>query len=223
VIGLLSDSHGDLVAFDRAYRMLKERGARRFFFAGGRYTDLDEWIAWRNRQASGGGNDYTDADFLADVSGFLMGAEQVERPPAFGLDPDEGDPEMVKVRERFVRTPERDSTHYSDPRIEKKAMDMLGDALCTVVHDKNDLTRDDLLNATFFVHGKERQPKVVQIGPRYFITPGMLAGAPERTCGLLELPEKEKVLRYSAFTLEGRTVIDHQALALSGKTKISVK
>jgi hypothetical protein len=223
VIGLLSDSHGDLDAFDRAYRLLKERGARRFFFAGGRYSDLDEWVTWRNKQASGG-NDYTDTDFLADVSSFLCGEEQVERPPAFGLDPNEGDPEMVKVKERFVRTPEHDSPQYGNPGVEVKAMDMLGDALCTLVHDKNDLTRDDMLNAVVFIHGKERQPKVVQIGPRFFVTPGMLTGAPEQTCALIEVPEREKVLRFSAFTLEGRTVIDQQPLPLGGgKTKISVK
>ena len=222
MIGLFSDSHGDLGAFDRAYRLLKERGAKRFFFAGGRYTDLDEWVAWRNKQASGG-NDYTDSDFLADVSGFLLGAEQVDRPPAFGLDPTEGDPEMVKIKERFVRTPERDSPQYADPAIDVKAMDMLGDALCTLVHDKNDLTRDDMLNASVFIHGKERQPKVVQIGPRFFVTPGMITGAPEQTCALIEVVGREKVLKFSAFTLEGRTVIDQQTLALGAKSKISVK
>lgn len=222
MIGLLSDSHGDLGAFDRAYRLLKERGAKRFFFAGGRYADLDEWVTWRNKH-SGSGSDYTDTDFLADVAGFLIGAEQVERPPAFGLDPTEGDPEMVKVKERFVRTPERDCPQYGDPGVEVKAMDMLGDVLCTLIYDKNELTRDDMLNSTVFVHGKERQPKVVQIGPRFFITPGMLTGAPEQTCALLEVPEREKVLRFSAFTLEGRTVIDQQVLSLSGKTKLSVK
>jgi len=222
VIGLLSDSHGDLGAFDRAYRLLRERGAKRFFFAGGRYADLDEWVAWRNKQA-GSETDYSDSDFLADVSGFLTGEAQVDRPPAFGLLPTEGDPEMAKVIEKFVRTPERDSPLYGDPAVEVRAMDMLGDALCTLVHDKNDLTRDDLINAVVFIHGKERQPKAVQIGPRFFITPGMITGAPEQTCALLELAEKEKVLRFSAFTLEGRTVIDQQPLALSAKTKLSVK
>jgi len=222
VIGLLSDSHGDLAAFDRAYRLLKDRGARRFFFAGGRYSDLDEWVAWRNRQAHGE-NAYTDTDFLADVTSFLSGEAQVDRPPAFGLDPSEGDPEMVKIKERFVRTPEQDSPQYSDPRVEVKAMDMLGDVLCTLVHDKNDLTREDMLNATVFIHGKERQPKVVQIGPRYFVSPGMITGAPEQTCALIEVLPREKVLKFSAFTLEGRTVIDQQPLTLGGKAKISVK
>jgi hypothetical protein len=222
VIGLLSDSHGDLGAFDRAYRLLRDRGARRFFFAGGRYADLDEWVKWRNRQV-GGGNDYSDSDFLADVTSFLSGEAQVDRPPAFGLDPPEGDPEMAKIKERFVRTPELECPQYADPTVDVKAMDMLGDALCTLVYDKNDLTRDDMLNASVFIHGKERQPKVVQIGPRYFVTPGMLTGAPEQTCALIEVAGREKALKFSAFTLEGRTVIDQQTLALGARSKISAR
>lgn len=226
MIGIFSDSHGDLAAFDRAYRLLRERGARRYFFAGGNYSDLDEWVTWRNAQAQGGGDNYTNSDFLADIGSWLTGGPQVERPPAFGLVPEAlagGDPEMAGVKDRFLRTPERDSPQYQDPAVGKKMVDMLGDALCTVVHDKNDLDREDLLNSVVFIHGKEREPKVVQIGPRYFITPGMLAGAPVQTCGLLEVPEKEKVLRYSAFTLDGQAIIDRQAIQLGQKTKLSVK
>src|SRR5687767_9572889 len=148
-----------MAAFDRAYRLLKERGARRYFFVGGCYADLDEWVAWRNAQAQDAADGYTNNDFLTDVNSWLSGESQVDRPPAFGLAPDsqEGDPEMSGVKGKFIRTPERDSVHYMDPSVEKKVVDMLGDTLCTVVHDKNDLDREDLLNATVFIHGKERE------------------------------------------------------------------
>jgi hypothetical protein len=89
------------------------------------------------------------------------------------------------------------------------------------VHDKNDLTKDDLLNAQVFIHGKESEPKLVQIGPRFFITAGKLTGAAEQTCGLIDT--REKALRFSAFTLDGQTRIDRQPLAFGGKTKLSVK
>jgi hypothetical protein len=123
--------------------------------------------------------------------------------------------------ERFVRVPERDSLQYRDPNLAKKAVDMVGDTLCTLVHDKNDLTRDDLLNAQVFIHGKESEPKVVQIGPRFFVTPGRLAGAAEQTCGLLEKVDKN--LRFSAFRLDGHPVLEPQELQLSRGTKLSVK
>ncbi|MFZ5469880.1 MAG: hypothetical protein ACOZIN_10635 [Myxococcota bacterium] len=221
-IGILSDSHGDLKAFDAAYELLRRKGAKRFFFAGGRYSDLDEWISLKKEQ-SRGGKEYTDVDFLADVSNFLSSQEAVPRPPAFGLAAEKAreEEDWNRVKDRFLRTPEKDSLHYRDPSISNKAVDMLGDTLVCVVYDKNDLDREDLLNAAVFVHGNQPEPKVVQIGPRFFVTPGRLTGAPEQTVALIETVDKG--LSFSAFTLEGRAIIDQQALVVSGKTKLSVK
>ena len=41
MIGVFSDSHGDLGAFDAAYELLRAKGAKRFFFLGARYADLN--------------------------------------------------------------------------------------------------------------------------------------------------------------------------------------
>jgi len=184
----MSDSHGDLAAFDAAYELLRGKGAQRFMFLGGRYTDLDEWILDR-RERSRGGREYSGADFIEDVAKWLAVTEQKPRPRSLSVGEDdlkalEEDP--LLVRENFLRTPERDSLQYRDPAIPRKMLDMLGDTLCCLVHDKNDLSRDDLVNALVFIHGKESEPKLVQIGPRYFLTPGRLAGAAEQTCALLE-------------------------------------
>lgn len=222
MIGVLSDSHGDLEAFDAAYTLLAGKGARRFLFAGGRYSDLDEWLLWRSERERGG-REYSDLDFLSDVSAWLTKEEQVERPPAFGEGGEEAAQgnDTVKLKSRFTRTPERDSLHYLDAKIANKSIDLIGTSLCCLVHDKNDLTREDLLNASIFVHGTSQEPKVVQIGPRFFITPGRLTGAVEQTCGLLELEGSE--LRFSGFRLDGHVVIDSQPLALGQRTKLSVK
>ena len=226
MIGLFSDSHGDLEAFDAAWELLRQRGARRFIFAGGRYADLDEWVLMRKARARGG-RSYSDADFLADVTAFLTNQSQVARPPAFfdeaGTGPSpEGQPEdFDKVKERFLRVPDKDSLQYLDPNVANKAVDMLGDALACVVHDKNDLNREDLLNATIFVHGREPEPKVVQIGPRFFITPGKLTGAAEQTCALIEVVDRS--LRFTALRLDGKVLVDRQPIELSRKTRLSVK
>lgn len=208
MIGIFSDSFGDLGAFDAAYELLRARGAKRFFFAGGRYSDLDAWIL-QKREQERGGREYGDSDFLADVAQFLAASQPSGR--------DSGMP----LKDRFLRTPERECLQYLDPNVPNKAVDMIGDVLCCLVHDKNDLTRDDLLNASLFIHGKEIEPKVKQIGPRFFVTPGKLTGAPEQTCGLID--QVEGALRFSAFTLDGRVVLDGQALAVDRKTKLSVK
>jgi hypothetical protein len=220
-IGLLSDSHGDLQAFDAGYELLRARGAKRFFFHGGRYADFDEWLHWKRAQARGG-REYSDSDFLTDVASFLTSgpaAAKAEAAPTASKDVTIE--ELNRLPDRFVRTPERDCLQYRDPAISRKTVDMLGDVLCCVVHDKNDLDREDLQNGLVFLHGKTTEPKVVQIGPRYFVTPGALAGAAEQTCGLLELVDRN--LRFSAFTLDGKVLVDNQILAMGSKTKLSVK
>lgn len=224
MIGVLSDSHGDLAAFDAAYELLRARGARRFLFLGGRYTDLEEWILER-RERSRGGREYSGEDFLADVTRWLASTEQNPLARARSGNTSGGIVEQedpLLVRESFLRTPERDSLHYRDPNTPRKLLDMVGDTLCCLVHDKNDLTREDLLNALVFMHGKEPEPKVVQIGPRYFLTPGRLAGAPEQTCALLERVDRN--LRFTAFRLDGKVVLEPQLLVVDrNKTKLSVK
>jgi len=223
VIGLLSDSHGDLAAFDAAYELLRGKGAQRFIFLGGRYTDLDEWILDR-RERSRGGREYSGADFIEDVAKWLAVTEQKPRPRSLSVSDDdlkalEGDP--LLVREHFLRTPERDSLQYRDPAIPRKMLDMMGDTLCCLVHDKNDLSRDDLVNALVFIHGKESEPKLVQIGPRYFLTPGRLAGAAEQTCALLE--REDRNVRYTAFRLDGKVVVEPQLMLLDRRSKLTIK
>lgn len=222
MIGIFSDSHGDLDAFDAAYELLRAKGARRFIFAGGRYNDLDEWVLMRKSRARGG-RSYTDTDFLADVTNFLANREQVDRPPAFfEEEPEPASPEdFDRIRGRFVRVPDKDSLQYLDASVANKSVDMIGDVLCCVVHDKNDLDREDLLNATAFIHGREPEPKVVQIGPRFFISAGKLTGAAEQTCACLELVDRS--LRFSAFRLDGKVLVDGQVLEVGRKTKLSVK
>ena len=228
MIGLLADSNGDLDAVDRAFELLRAKGARRFIFAGGRYTDLDEWALMRRERARGG-RSYTDVDFLTDVTNFLAHKDQVDRPPAFfgeeNTDPGRKlatpEEDLDKVMSRFLRVPDKESLQYREEGVPNKAVDMLGDQLCCVVHDKNDLNREDLLNATVFVHGREAEPKVVQIGPRFFVTPGKLAGAAEQTCGLFEVVDRS--LRYAAFRLDGHVILESKPLAVERRTKLSVK
>ncbi|MBL8952441.1 MAG: hypothetical protein JNK82_16795 [Myxococcaceae bacterium] len=220
-IGIFSDTAGDLAAFDSALKFLAKKGARRFLFAGGRYEDLDEWVKWKRDEARAQ-TDYSDMDFLTDLTNFLAEGEQLDRPPAFGTayELTRHAQELTRMSDKVLRTPEKGSLPYQSPSIPKKAVDMLGDVLCCLVHDKNDLDKEDMLNAVLLVHGKEPEPKVVQIGPRYFLTPGKASGA-KPTVALLEM---DKQVKFSAFTLDDKTVIDGQVITLgAAKSKISVK
>ena len=121
----------------------------------------------------------------------------------------------------MLRTPEKGCLTYQDPAVPMKAVDMLGEVLCCVVYDKNDLDKEDMTNAVVLVHGREPEPKVVQIGARYFITPGKLTGVERPTVALLELAPGG--LRFSAFTLDGQSVIAGHPIVAAAKKQISVK
>lgn len=221
-IGVFSDSDGDLTAFDAALKLLASKGARRFLFAGGRFDDLDEWVKWKREEVKAQ-SDYSGGDFLEDVKRYLIGLEQLDRPAAFGTAHAQvrAIEELTRMKDKILRAPEKGSLAYQDTAVPRKVLEMLGDSLCCLVHDKNDLDKEDMINAVVLVHGKDAEPKVVQIGPRTFITPGRLKGQ-KPTVGLIETVDRQVV--YSAFTLEGDAVINRQPIQTgSGKTKISVK
>lgn len=221
-IGVFSDSDGDLTAFDAALKFLAAKGARRFLFAGGKFADLDEWVKWKRAEVKAQ-SDYSSEDFLEDVKNYLIGMEQVERPAAFGTAHEQvrAIEELTQMKDKILRSPEKGSLAYADTAVPRKVLEMVGDTICCLVHDKNDLDKEDMINAIVLVHGKDAEPKVVKVGPRTFITPGRLTGN-KPTVGLLEMVEKQVV--YSAFTLDGKAVIDRMPIQVgSGKTKISVK
>jgi hypothetical protein len=222
VVGLMSDSQGDLVAFDKAIRLLSSKGARRFFFCGGKYSDLDDWVQWKRDQVKNA-TDYTNENFLEDVVNFLAEQEQIDRPPAFGTayEMARAAEELSRVKDKVVRAPEKGSLPYSDPQVPRKGVDMLGDVLCCVVHDKNDLDKEDMINSVILVHGGAPEPKLVQIGPRYFVTPGKLVGSAQATVATLETGEQG--MKFTPFSLEGVALGPAQAIAVGARSKVSVK
>ncbi|MBL8920658.1 MAG: hypothetical protein JNJ54_17465 [Myxococcaceae bacterium] len=222
-IGIFGDTAGDLELFEASLRFLADRGARRFLFVGGRYEDLDDWLKAK-RDEMRAQADYSNGDFLVDVQRFLIGLDQLDRPAAFGTawELARATEELMRTKDRVLRTPEKGSLQYQDPAVPRKAVDIVGDVICCVVYDKNDLDKEDMLNAAVLVHGKEPEPKVVQIGPRAFITPGRAKGGPRSTVGLLEQLDKQLV--FSAWSLaDGKVLIDKQPIVTGAKTKVSVK
>lgn len=216
-IGLVADSQGDVDALEHACDFLvEEKGATRIFFLGGRWSDVDDAIQHKREEVRGS-TEYGDQDFLADVASFVAKAAAAE---AGGVAHRLNKTEVEAFASRFTRVPDRDSLAYRDPNVPRVLPDMIGDRIAILVHDKGDLTRDDIEPATFLVHGNATAPAVVQIGPRYFVTPGKLSGVPERTFGMIELGPKGAEL--VAFGLDGREV-KRVAMALQVKRNLSVK
>ncbi|HSN90244.1 MAG TPA: hypothetical protein VLS93_03355 [Anaeromyxobacteraceae bacterium] len=178
-IGLASDSFGNVAALERALDLFARAGAERVFFLGGRYADVDAAMARRRGASRGAPVPQDDLEFLAAVESAL------EREAGRKADPLEG--RIVRVASRAC--PE---IHRGAPW---KLMEMVSGQICCLVHDKANLDREDIGNATLLFHGNASDAALVQIGPRFFVTPGHLrepapAGHPA-TFGLLEVKAHE--------------------------------
>jgi hypothetical protein len=212
-IGLVADSQGDVDALERACDLLQEKGAERIFFLGGRWSDLDELFD-RKRKRARRGAEYSDNDFLADVASFVARSAAADGGVAHKLIKDRSKPYDC----RFERVAERGCAEHADaPRT---LPELVGDRIACLVHDKADLTRDDIEAATFLFHGASAVPGLVQIGTRFFASPGSVSGVAEPSFALLSW--EESGMELSAFALDGHE-IKKWPVALATRRKMSAR
>jgi hypothetical protein len=214
-IGIASDSLGNVDGLGRAFDVLMAAGAERIFFLGGRYGDVDAVLA-RKRSGSSppgkaAGGD--DGSFLGAVEGEL----------AKTLTPAQR-AQVDRLAGSIVRVASRACPEYNREDVPKKQIEMADMFICCLVHDKGELTRDDISNATVLFHGNSAQAGLVQIGPRFFVTPGHLrAAAPEgkpASFALIDLsPDKLELVIYN---MDGKETKRERA-ALGTRSKVSVK
>jgi predicted phosphodiesterase len=207
-IGLASDSHGNLDALEAALALFARAQVDRVFFLGGRVADVDAVLARR----AGGSRDapvpQTDGEFLSAVRGALA------RQTAAARDPLEG---------RIVRVASKACPEYESGKVPRKQMDLLDGLICCLVHDKAELIREDIENASVLFHGNSAAAGLVQIGTRCFVTPGHLRAAPPdgrpRTFAIAEVTHRELVLTvFSDECVELRQ--DRVGLAVAGKMSV---
>lgn len=55
---------------------------------------------------------------------------------------------------------------------ELRSVEMFGDRVAVVIHDKANLDEEDIFSASFLIYGKSDAPLIKKIGPRWFLTPG---------------------------------------------------
>jgi predicted phosphodiesterase len=210
-IGLASDSFGNVGALATALETFARERVDRVFFLGGLVADLDAVLAARGsapRQTPAPVPE-SDADFLRAVEGALA------RQTAAAPDP---------LADRVVRVASRACPEYATGVVARKHVDMVDGQICCVVHDKAELTRDDISNASVLFHGNSAAAALVQIGPRAFVTPGHLReAAPEgrpATFAILEAGPRELVLE--VFAASGAPLRRDRA-SLVAQAKLSVR
>jgi hypothetical protein len=112
---------------------------------------------------------------------------------------------------------------YESGKVPRKQMDLVDGLICCLVHDKAELSRDDIENASVLFHGNSGAAALVQIGTRCFVTPGHLRAAlPDgrpRTFAIAEVTHRELALTvFSDECVELRQ--DRVGLASAGKLSV---
>jgi hypothetical protein len=83
-----------------------------------------------------------------------------------------GSPEQIDTFLRAERARLRLKSLERLPPEELRTVEMFGDRVAVLIHDKALLDEEDIFSATFLVYGRSDGPLVKKIGPRWFLTPG---------------------------------------------------
>lgn len=207
-IGLASDTHGNLEPLETALEVFAGAGADRIFFLGGRVADVESVLGRRGGGSREAAVPTNDSEFLAAVEAALLRSASAPADPLAG---------------KVVRIASRACPEYGDGSVPRKQMDLVEGRICCLVHDKAELTRDDISNATVLFHGNSGQAALVQIGPRYFVTPGHLrTPEPEgRPASFALLDFSQGGLVLTVYSASGKAIREERAsFAAGGKMSV---
>jgi hypothetical protein len=113
----------------------------------------------------------------------------------------DGSPEQIDAFLRGERARLRLKSLESLPTLELRSVEMFGDRVAVLIHDKALLDEEDIFSATFLVYGKGDGPLIKKIGPRWFLTPGPI-GSPGG--GAIVLDDAEDEVVATLYDAEGR-------------------
>jgi hypothetical protein len=201
-IGLLGPSDGDVAALGRASEfVLNSARVQRAIYLG---VDgaLDRAVAAWARKLVGGVDPSDDAAWRRAVDTALDGtAAEIDRFVA---------QERARHRLRALE---------ALPDAFSRTMEMVGDRVAVLIHDKAALDEEDILAASILVFGKSDTPLIKKVGSRWFVSPGPL-GAQGGGIAVLEDDGAEVVLTF--YDLGGRETA-REILSIARATKMHVQ
>ena len=100
-----------------------------------------------------------------------------------------------------------------------RTIEMVGDRVAVLIHDKALLDEEDILAANLLVFGKSSEPLVKKIGTRWFVSPGHI-GAPGG--GLAVLDDEDAEVVCTVYDAAGKTTAK-ETLTVARATKIRVQ
>jgi hypothetical protein len=105
------------------------------------------------------------------------------------------------------------------PPEELRTVEMFGDRVAVLIHDKALLDEEDIFSAKLLIYGKSDAALVKAIGTRWFMTPGPVGGP---GCGAIVLDDADDDLVATVYDADGRASRT-ETLVTSRATKMSVQ
>jgi hypothetical protein len=131
----------------------------------------------------------------------------------------DGAPEQIDAFLRGERARLRLKSLEGLPADELRSVEMFGDRVAVLIHDKALLDEEDIFSATFLIYGKSDGPLIKKIGPRWFVTPGPI-NSPGG--GAIVLDDADDEIVATLFDGEGR-LTRTETLATERSTKMRVQ
>jgi hypothetical protein len=199
-LGLLGPAEGDIAALGRAaeFLLVTAKVTRAIYLA----TDpsLDRAVtAWARRLV---GEDPSD-------EGAWRGAADIAA---------EGSPEQIDKFVAAERSRMRLRALEMLPQV-GRTIEMVGDRVAVLIHDKATLDEEDILAANLLVYGKSEHPLVKRIGTRWFVTPGHVGCA---NGGAAVLDDEEEDVVVTIFDANGKATL-REVLTVQRTTKMRVQ
>ena len=129
-----------------------------------------------------------------------------------------GTPQAIDAFVRSERARLRLKSLESLPPGALRSMEMVGDRVAVIVHDKSLLDEEDIFAANVLVFGKSAEPVVKKIGARWFVSPGHIGCAGG---GVAVLDDEGEDIVAAVYDLDGRCSVKETLAAMrTAKMKI---
>jgi hypothetical protein len=130
-----------------------------------------------------------------------------------------GTPDQIDAFVRAERARLRLKSLERLPATQLRTVEIFGDRVAVLIHDKALLDEEDIFSATFLVYGRSNGPLVKKIGPRWFLTPGPIASI-GGGCAVLDDSGEEVVA--TLYEADGR-ISASETMAVRRGPKLSVQ
>lgn len=107
---------------------------------------------------------------------------------------------------------------FTLPDKRTRTIEMVGDRVAVLVHDKALLDEEDIMGASFLIFGKSDTPLLKKIGARWFLSPGKLG----TTGGSLLLDDTGEDVIATVFDAQGKE-LQKEPLALARLSKMRIQ